>query len=136
MVGRYGNENALSSPITIDSEETMLQIQIGFTPGKIDATVMDQGKPLTGVRTVLVPNDRGRFDLYRPANSGADGKVTFDNVPPGDYKIFAWEEVKERAWQDPVYMEKFEDKGRLVPVGKAGSVSESIQVIKAEGYLN
>jgi hypothetical protein len=97
---------------------------------------MDRDKPQQGVFTVLIPHDRGRFDLYKTTNSGADGKVSFSNVPPGDYKIFAWEEVKQRAWQDPLYMEKFEDMGRLIHVEKAGSSSENVQVIKAEGNLN
>jgi hypothetical protein len=136
MVGRYGEVNALNTPITIATEETKLQIQIGFTPGKIDTVIMDQNKPLSGIRTVLVPNDRGRYDLYRSLQSNTQGKVTFDNVPPGDYKIFAWEEVKTNAWQDPLYMEKFEDKGRVIHVDKAAALSETIQVIRAEGYSN
>jgi hypothetical protein len=93
--------------------------------------VVDRDKPQRGILTVLVPKDRGRIDLYRTANSGADGKVSFSNVAPGDYKVFAWEEVKEGAWQDVLYMEKFEDKGRLVHIEKAGALTETIDVIKS-----
>jgi hypothetical protein len=92
---------------------------------------MDRDKPQQGIITVLVPQDRGRLDLYKTANSGAEGKVSFANVPPGDYKIFAWEEVKQGAWQDALYMEKFEEKGRLVHVEKAGASNENIAVIKS-----
>jgi hypothetical protein len=134
IAARYGEENPLNSPITVEDEATPLQLQLGFTPGRIDAVVMEGDKPLQGVLTVLVPHDRGRFDLYRTTNSAAEGKVSFSNVPPGDYKVFAWEEVKEGAWQDPLFMEKFEDKGRTIHFDNLGSSSENVQLIKAEGY--
>jgi hypothetical protein len=131
QAGLYGGENALTAPIVIENEGTSLQLQLGFAPGKIEGTVVDRDKPQRGILTVLVPKDRGRIDLYRTANSGADGKVSFSNVAPGDYKVFAWEEVKEGAWQDVLYMEKFEDKGRLVHIEKAGALTETIDVIKS-----
>jgi hypothetical protein len=87
---------------------------------------------MPGVITVLVPSARGRVDLYQTANSNKDGKVTFSNVPPGDYKLFAWEEIQSGAWYDPVLMEKFEDKGRLIHLEKAGAVTENVQMVRSE----
>jgi uncharacterized surface anchored protein len=81
---------------------------------------------------VLVPSERGRVDLYRNTNSDKDGKVAFANVPPGDYKVFAWEEVQTGAWHDPVFMEKHEDRGRLVHIEKAGAMTENVQIVRSE----
>jgi hypothetical protein len=130
--GVYAGENALNTPILVADEGTPLSLQIGFVPGRIEGVVMDRDKPQQGLLTVLVPKDRGRIDLYRTSNSGAEGKISFANVPPGDYKLFAWEEIKQGAWQDVAYMEKFEDKGRLVHIEKAGASNETIQVIKSD----
>jgi hypothetical protein len=133
LAARVGGENPLSQPVAMQGG-VPLQLQIGFAAGRIEASVMELDKPVSGIVTVLVPNDRGRIDLYRTANSAKDGKVAFANIPPGDYKLFAWEEVKTGAWQDPIYMEAFEDKGRPIHVDKAGALTETIQVIKSEGY--
>jgi hypothetical protein len=135
FAGRYGEENPLSAPFVIPGENgPLLQHQNGFSPGRVETVVLDRDRAQPGILTVLVPHDRGRFDLYRTTNSNTEGRVAFSNVTPGDYKVFAWEEVKTGAWQDPLYMEKFEDKGRLVHVDKAGSSNETVQVIRAEGY--
>jgi hypothetical protein len=57
--------------------------------------------------------------------------VAFSNVPPGDYKLFAWETVKQGAYQDATFMERFEDRGHAVRVEKGGLASDShLQVIR------
>jgi hypothetical protein len=132
LAGRYGGVNALSAPFAIADEGTPLQLQIGFAPGRIDTVVKDADKVVPGAVTVLVPSERGRVDLYRNTNSDKDGKVAFANVPPGDYKVFAWEEVQTGAWHDPVFMEKHEDRGRLVHIEKAGAMTENVQIVRSE----
>ncbi|HEX5000609.1 MAG TPA: hypothetical protein VFY29_20465, partial [Terriglobia bacterium] len=132
QAGRYGGVNALNAPFAIADEGTPLQLQIGFTPGRIEAVVKEGDTIVPGALTALIPNDRGRIDLYRTVNSDKDGKVAFSDVPPGDYKLFAWEEIQSGAWQDPVVMERFEDRGRVVHVEKAGSSSENIQIVRSE----
>ena len=32
-------------------------------------------------------------------------------IPPGEYKLFSWEEVELGAWEDPEFLKPFEEKG-------------------------
>src|SRR6185295_11066206 len=62
--GALGKTNALNEPVVFEDGVT-LQLQIGFAPGRVEAIVLDRDLPQSGLMTVLVPNDRGRLDLYR-----------------------------------------------------------------------
>jgi hypothetical protein len=133
MAGLYGGANALNGALDVQSEGIAIQLQLGFSPGRVEAVVLDRDQPVPGALAVLVPRERGRIDLYRTANAGADGRVSFANVPPGDYKLFAWEDVLQGAWQDTRYMERFEDKGSPIRIEKAGTVTATLQIIKQAG---
>jgi len=92
------------------------------------SAVNDNNDPVPNAAIVLVPEGRlrARKDLYRVGSSDASGRLTLANVPPGDYKVFAWEEIERGAWLDPVFIRDFEARGTVVHLG-AGS-TESIQV--------
>jgi hypothetical protein len=129
---KYGGTSALTEPVQIDGGGIPLQILIGFSPGRVETVVENAGKPFAGATVVLIPNTRSRTDLYRTATSSAEGKANFANVPPGDYKLFAWEAVKQGAYQDATFMEQVEDRGHPVHVEKGGIASDThLSVIKA-----
>jgi hypothetical protein len=135
LAGRYGGANALSAPFVATDSVGSLQLQIGFGPGRLETVIKNGDKPVPGALAVLIPSDRGRYDLYRTANSDKDGKIAFANVTPGDYKVFAWEEIQQGAWQDPYVMEKYEDRGRPVHIDKAGALKEEVQIVRSEMRL-
>ena len=65
----------------------------------------------------LLPNVRGRFDLVRTATTDPSGRFRLDRVAPGDYKVFAWNEVSDGDWQDPDVMRAYEERGTPIRVG-------------------
>jgi hypothetical protein len=130
---KYGGFSVLAEPAQMDTEGIPLQILIGFSPGKVETVVENGGRPFAGATVVLIPATRSRTDLYRTARSGSDGKTAFSNVPPGDYKIFAWETVKQNAYQNASFMDRYEDRGHLVHVDKGGTATDThLQVIRSE----
>jgi hypothetical protein len=107
-------------------------LQIGFTPGRLDGTITDnrdQGFP--GATCVLVPVARNRNDLYKVATTDQYGKFAFANVTPGDYKLFAWEDIQQGAYLDPSYLSRFEERGQSVRIDKSGSATVQLRVISA-----
>ena len=52
---------------------------------------------------VLVPSEprRERSDLYKIGTSNESGTVHFSSVAPGDYKVFAWDNVPVDAGSMP-----------------------------------
>jgi hypothetical protein len=49
------------------------------------------------------------------------------NAAPGDYKVFAWEDIEAGAWLDPDFMLKQESRGQPVSI-REGS-QDGIDVI-------
>ena len=56
------------------------------------------------------------------------GAFVFRDIPPGNYKLFAWESVESGAWQDPDFMRPFESRGIPVHIEEGASVSQNISV--------
>src|SRR4029077_8697075 len=91
---RFLGTDILSTGMRVDGEPRgSLDIVLGSTPGSLDAVVMDDKQmPEAAVTVVLAPDtaQQKRMDLYRSAASDASGKVHWDGVAPGDYRIFAF----------------------------------------------
>jgi hypothetical protein len=56
-----------------------------------------------GATVVLVPDIflRKRSSLYKTRRTDAFGKFRFDAISPGEYKVFAWEQIENGSWTDP-----------------------------------
>jgi 5-hydroxyisourate hydrolase-like protein (transthyretin family) len=83
----------------------------------VEATVLDDaGQPASGVRVVLVPEPRLRPHgrLFKAATADRDGRVSLTGIAPGDYKLFAFEDVEEEAYRDPEYLRAYEDRGEKI----------------------
>lgn len=129
IAGRFGGTDALAGPIQVDSPGP-LSLQIGFSPGAVTGTVMDNGgKPFSSAITVLIPAARNRLDLYKTTNSDQSGNVSFTNVAPGDYKLIAWEDVPEGAYLNADFVQPFEDRAQTVHVERNTSPSVQLKVI-------
>jgi hypothetical protein len=90
-----------------------LEIVLGSDPGRI------QGGAVTGSQIVLAPNDRNRKDLFKVATADATGRFTFTGVPPGDYKLFAWEALESYSFFDPEVLRPLETQGVPLRVSPA-----------------
>ena len=135
MAGRYGSADALNEPLQVDGTQTLaLQLQIGFAAGRIDGSVVDnRNQPVPGTTCVLIPvaSRQNRPDLYKTAATDQFGRFAFTGIAPGDYKVFAWEDIPQGDYQDPAYVSRFEDRGRPVRVEKGGSMTLQVTVIPA-----
>jgi len=135
MAGRIGSDDAVNRPFVITGDQQVaLQLQIGFAAGKVTGTVTDaRGNPYQGALATLIPDEtrRLRTDVYFSVPTDQNGAFSFPNVPPGSYKIFAWEEIPSGAYQDPEYIRPFEDRGQLVKVDANGTADVKVSVIPA-----
>jgi hypothetical protein len=131
--GRYGNVDAFSELLQVETGKNIpLNVQIGFAAGSVTGNVEDnKGQPFQAATCVLVPASRGRIDLYKTASSDQTGKFTFANVPPGDYSVFAWEDVPSGAYLDQAFLKPFETQARSVTINKGASVAAQVKVIPA-----
>jgi hypothetical protein len=52
-------------------------------------------------------------------------------LPPGDYRLFAWEAIESNSWFDPDVVRPFESKGTAVHVDESGKANLDLKVIPA-----
>ena len=135
QAGRIESKDALNGPFTVDSSAALLQLQLGFSPGRVTGVVLDDRKtPVAGVQAVLVPDEgrRGRNDAYFTTTTAEGGAFTFSNVPPGRYKLFSWEDIPSGAYQYPDFLREYEDQGQVITVNGNGAVTSEVRLIPAK----
>src|SRR4030095_14703465 len=95
---RSGTRDVLEQFVNVQYDSSApLDIQLAFDGGQITGTVTNSaGQALEGATVTLVPDltRRHRPDQYRAATSGADGSFSMGGIPPGEYKVFAWESIE------------------------------------------
>jgi len=130
---RMGNDDVLDGGLHIrTAPENPLEIVIGLDAGTIQGTAVNaQQQALPNRRVTLIPDVRlrHRADLYQSVQTDNSGQFRLQGIPPGNYKLFAWEGIETGAWLDPAFIRDYEDRGTTVSVRPAGSENVQLTVI-------
>ena len=126
---RFGGQDVLRDGLHIDgaTSET-LEIVVSPSAGRLDGNVSLDRQRFANATVVLVPSSslRPQTSLYQTTQTNAEGHFTFENIPPGSYKVFAWEDVEPLAWFDAEFMRNIENRGTEVLIRE--SAKESIEM--------
>jgi hypothetical protein len=125
-----GGRDVLDQPLPVAFGAALpeLQIQIGTDGGRITGAVYDRNNALyANAEVILVPTSvsRLRFDRYRTAITEDNGQFTIRGIAPGDYRLFAWQDLEPNAHLNLEFMRPYEDLGTAVHIepGATGTVS-------------
>jgi hypothetical protein len=133
---RSGARDVLDQFLNVQYEASPpLDIQLAFDGGQITGTVTNAtGQALEGATITLVPDPtrRHRPDQYRDATAGKDGRFAIEGIPPGEYKIFAWESIEKNAWINADFMRSYEELGAAVTIGANAKVPAQLRAIASE----
>ncbi|MBI1897065.1 MAG: carboxypeptidase regulatory-like domain-containing protein [Acidobacteria bacterium] len=89
-----------------------LEIILSDKAARVTGTVMgEEQKPAAAATVVLVPGGRGQQDLYKTAAADENGAFTIEGIAPGDYKLFAWQDIEDGAWFDAAVLAPLENSG-------------------------
>jgi hypothetical protein len=114
--------------------EVVVSPKAGIVSGV--AQSVDTNRAAAGATVVLVPKEKERStiaDLYRQTTTDQNGGFTFRSVVPGEYQVYAWEDVERSAWLDPDFVKTAEGKGEPVTLPEMGVASVRVRVIGAVG---
>jgi protocatechuate 3,4-dioxygenase beta subunit len=92
----------------------------------------DGGSASQGATVVLMPSSPKLADMSRVATADQNGKFNLMSVPPGEYTMYAWDEVESGAWQDPEFLAKFENKGKKIVLKEKENVTIEAALLKVE----
>jgi hypothetical protein len=128
---RFGPVDALNNGIHIDSRTTdRMQIVVGSNAGALEGVARDNLRNLVPrANVVLVPDlaHRQRADLYQSVSTDESGRFRLQGIPPGDYVLFAWEDIENGLWLDPEFLKGHEPSGR--PIRIIESSRETIEIV-------
>ena len=104
-----GLDLTASGPVTVD-------VVVSAESGNVDGVIVDADeKPVPAATVVLVPESALRV-RFQSAATDQNGRYHFQAVAPGDYKIFAWEDVDFGSWFDPEFLKRYETSAQPVTV--------------------
>jgi protocatechuate 3,4-dioxygenase beta subunit len=131
---RSGTTDVLTSGMDVTNGGATLDILIGTNPPQVSGTVTnaDAQQPAVAVTVVLIPEEKERKNqsyFYSVTTSDQYGNFTFNRVTPGEYKVYAWEDVQYGQWYDPDFMKAYEGKGDAVSAKEASPVAVKINMI-------
>lgn len=130
---RSGDKDILKEGLDL-SENTAesVTVTVASTGGAVDGVVNDERQaPVVGARVVLVPTPerRERIDLFKTATTDQFGRFTIRGVVPGDYKMFAWEDLEPNIYFDRGFMEQHESQGVPTHVAENGHLTSNLTAI-------
>jgi len=132
---RSGARDVLEQSVNVQYEDNPpVDIQLAFDGGQIAGTVTNAaGQALDGATITLVPDPlrRHRADQYRVATADKDGRFSISGIPPGDYKVFAWDSIETNAWMNADFMRPYEDVGAPATIGANAKIPTQIRAIPA-----
>jgi hypothetical protein len=130
-----GLADVLETGITVSRGHSPATLELVLSPGagRIDGTVEIDEQTVPGASVVLVPDGKRRAqpNYYRQAMTDQLGRFAMRNIAPGDYMLFAWEQIERGAYMDPDFLGQYEDRGKAVHVEEDGHLSVQLDVIPA-----
>jgi hypothetical protein len=127
---RLDGAGILGSPAYF-SNRSRLDLVISSRGGRIEGLVTDDRSiPMANVPVVLVPDlRRDRTELFKSVDTDSAGRFSIAGVPPGDYRLFAWEALEPYSWLDPEILAPFESSGAPVNVLESSTQTVQLEVI-------
>jgi hypothetical protein len=134
---RFGATDVLEKLLTVDAKQSgqALQILLGSDEGRLNVRVFDSSdRPQSEVRVVLVPDlaRRDRRDQYRTATTDEYGQASVRGIPPGMYKVFAWESIEPNAYLNSDFVRAYEDFGVPVQIASGENAPMSVREIRGQ----
>ena len=125
---RIGDKQLADRRVDLASKLQLLTIVLGADVGDVEGSVKNaKGEPVVRARVTVIPcgDQSSRVDFNRFGFTDEKGEFKIKDVAPGEYKVFAWEDVPAGAPQDPEFRKPFEKQGvaiRMQPNGHGKSI--------------
>jgi hypothetical protein len=134
---RSGDDDVLVTGLDL-SRGAAGRIDIVLSPnaGQVEGAVQNEKQqPAAGATVVMAPQEKERLDqapYYKTVTTDQYGRFTIRSVDPGEYKVYAWEDVESGAYMDPDFVKPVENQGASVTIRESSRESLQLKLIPAE----
>lgn len=127
---RYGDIEA-TGEIEILGSPSPLQIRIRPGGATVSGTVMQDGKPASGIVYLIPANAAARTQmLIKSGIPDQNGAFSIPNIAPGDYIAFALSESDPGVWEDPDEFRAIESKAKKVSLKETSTEAAELTIAK------
>jgi len=132
---RIGDQDVLESGLDLTQGiGGSLEITLSGNGGQVEGVVLNASdQPESGATVVLVPDEprRGQSRLYKDVTTDQYGRFTIKGIAAGGYKLFAWEEIEEGAYESPDFIKTFDALGEPRTIREGSRESAQLKLIPA-----
>ena len=109
-----------------------MELVIAPTSGVLAGSVNNsKGSPAIGVKVTVVPaSDATRRDLFVSQNTDANGNFAFKSLPPGRYRLYAWDQMESNAWMSREFRMPFESSAGSADLADNGTTNVMLNLIE------
>ena len=118
----------------IDVRASMLPLEIALSSGAgIVRGVVEAagGNANPGAEVVLVPDAlrRSNFMFYDRTIADGKGQFSFEGIPPGEYKVFAFDQLSDTAEWNPAFIARYDTLGIPVKVNSRSTTEVRARIL-------
>lgn len=131
-----GGRDINESGINVDGGTVSLDLVVSANGGEVEGVAVDRkGEPVANAVVVAVPEARmrSRIDHYRKTVADQTGRFSLRGLRPGDYTVFAWENVDGEAFYNPDFLKLYEGRGSAMHVSEGDRKSLQLEAIAETG---
>jgi hypothetical protein len=131
---RFGQQDALDSLDLRQGGPATLDMLIALPAAELSGLVRtEKGDPMPGaIITLVAKAAKGRKDLFRTGTADQNGNIRMRGIVPGEYNVFAWEDVEAGAAEDDEFRKPFESRGAKVSLSEGSKDAVQLTVITRE----
>ncbi len=128
--------DVLKTGVTVVRGQPVQSLELAVSSGvaRIEGTVTNDQQPFPGATVVLVPDAelRSQPRYYRQTVSDRQGRFSLKNLIPGDYEVFAWQDVERGSYLDPDFLSQYEDEAKAVSLKEGADLNLQLDLIASQ----
>ena len=111
------------------SGSTTLELTVSSKGGAVEGEVIEKEKdvdtdhPVANAMVVAVPEEKYRklSDHFKTGSTDQKGQFTITGLTPGNYTLYAWEDLEDNLWYDTDFLKSEEANGTAVKVAEGSN---------------
>jgi carboxypeptidase family protein len=133
---RVAGREVANNNVVIGGKHTEIELLVSPLGGHIEGTVTNANQePASASNIFLVPDGFERIppDMIRSVRSDLKGKFVLRGVPPGIYKLFAWNDVDvNEVLNQPDLLKNHESEAQSIRVEESGKYDIELKPVSAQ----